>query len=65
METISYILFSIVSLGFIVGFVIILMIGFQLLKAIMTAQPNMSTGFETDEPDGSNYYEVNGETRLE
>lgn len=65
MEVISYMLFSIVSLGFIVGFIVILMIGFQILKTIMTAQPNMSTSFENDEPDGSNYYEVNGETRLE
>lgn len=48
----------------------IIVIGFfKIMLAILCApiQPNtnLNNDFDSDEPDGSNYYEVNGQVRLE
>lgn len=62
----------IVLIFLILGLIVmgIIVIGFfKIMLAILCApiQPNtnLNNDFDSDEPDGSNYYEVNGQVRLE
>lgn len=57
-------IFALAALAFVIFLVIFF---FSLIAAILKtpAQVTSNNTFDNDEPDGSNYYEVNGQVRLE
>jgi hypothetical protein len=57
-------IFALAALAFVIFLVIFF---FSLIASILKtpAQVTSNNTFDNDEPDGSNYYEVNGQVRLE
>lgn len=62
--TIVVIIFALAALAFTI---FLISVFFSMIFAIMKApiQNTKQDNFDNDEPDGSNYYEVNGQVRLE
>lgn len=71
MDFLTIILFTLFAVGGVLLIVFMLLGLIALLASIGKTQPNTNIDyqgvefFDNDEPDGTNYYEVRGQTRLE